>query len=263
MIALVIGGAPSVWAELEAARQLVGSRHHITVAANLAGIHFTGRLDAWATLHPDHLASWQSQRAAAGRNADARTFTPDLTAERWPGSSGLYALQVALFDMGASAAILCGVPMDRQAGHFIHPGAWASTTDYRRAFELALPTVGARTRSFGGWTRDLFGEPTTTWLDAISTARPLGSSAPAGAKPMHTIENTGTADKSFWHTDIETGLRKLAHLAPGDAGPFNIDPNHKAFHDKALKVTEIPEVREPVTKKAPAKAQEPATAPEA
>ena len=263
MIALILGGARTVWADAAAAHELIGDRHRITVAANMAGVHFTSRLDAWASLHPDHLANWQAQRAAAGRNADARTFTPGHTAERWPGSSGLYALQVALFEMGASAAILCGIPMDRQAGHFLHPGAWASTTDYRRAFELALPVIGGRARSLGGWTRDLFGEPTTTWLDAISTARPLGSSAPAGTKPMHHVANRSAADKSFWHTDIENGLRKLAHLAPGDAGPFNIDPNHKAFQDEGLKVSEIPEIREPATKKATPKAQEPATAPEA
>lgn len=245
MIALVLGGASSVWDDLAAAKQLIGSRNNITVAANLAGIHMKGPLDAWATLHPDHLPSWRAQRTAARRNGDARTFTPLQVAERWPGSSGLYAAQVALFEMGAGGAILCGVPMETKAGHFINPGAWASTTDYRRAFELALPVIGGRVRSMDGWTRELFGPPTTAWLEAISTARPLGVSANPARTPMHKVKNTSEGERAFWHTDITTGRRKLARLQPGEEGSFEIDPEHSSIKADGLIVTEVAEPAAP------------------
>lgn len=45
-VALVIGGAPTVWAELESARTLVGSRNALFVATNHAGRLYEGDIDA-------------------------------------------------------------------------------------------------------------------------------------------------------------------------------------------------------------------------
>lgn len=242
MIAIILGGAPSVWTELAKAKALLGARPHIIAAANLAGIHFRGHLDGWATLHAEMIEAWTKER---GERA-ARTFTPvggqniEAVAERWPGSSGLYALQIALFEMGAAGAVLCGVPMETTAGHFANPGPWASVTSYRRAFCQALPEIGGRVRSLGGWTRDLFGAPTPSWLDAISTARPSRPASTA-RRPMFKVENIGQETASFWHTDPLSGLRKLAHVGPGESGTFEIDPRQSAFQREGLTVTEIVE----------------------
>ena len=240
MIAIILGGAPSVWTDLAEAKVLLGARPHIIVAANLAGIQFKGPLDGWATLHAEMIEAWTEERGEPA----ARTFSPiaghhvEVVAERWPGSSGLYALQVALFEMGAASAVLCGVPMETTAGHFANPGPWAAATSYRRAFCQALPEIGGRVRSLGGWTRDLFGAPTPSWLDAISTARPSRPGSTA-RKPMYKVQNTTQEAKSLWHTDPQTGLRKLAHLAPGESGEFDIDPRQGAFQRTGLKATEI------------------------
>lgn len=236
MIALILGGAPSVFSEAEEAAALLG-RRHMVVAANLAGIEWRGQLDGWATLHTDLLPTWAKARAG---NPAGRLFTVETTPERWPGSSGLYALQCALFEMGATGAILCGVPMDSAAGHFSVPGAWAGTDDYRRAFEAALPEIGGRVRSMGGWTQQLFGAPSPAWIDAIDITRPAGISAAPNARTdtMHTVKNGSDSTLSFWHRQ-EDGLQGRVHLAPGESQVFDVDPNASEFAREGVKVTPL------------------------
>lgn len=214
-----------MWPELQDARRLLDGRRHHVVAANLALIHYRGRLDAAATLHPDLLDGWIDQRR---ENKDFRRFTPATTPERWPGSSGLYAAQCALFEMGASGVILCGVPMDTAAGHFTGRDQWEAVTSYRRAFEIALPTIGARVRSMGGWSRELFGPPTEAWVAAIHTAKPLGVSPPSEIKPMFSVKNVSRETKSFWANDAQ-GQRRLHRVEPGKSVEADIDPAQPRF----------------------------------
>jgi hypothetical protein len=243
VIALILGGAPSVWRELAEAQALL-NRRHMVVAANRAGIHWAGKLDGWATLHPDLLAGWGREREG---NKDFRAFIAEahvsspraeVVSERWPGSSGLYALQVALFEMNATAAILCGVPMETTAGHFAKEGAWAGTADYRQAFATALPTVGGRVRSMGGWTAELFGKPTAEWVGAVDNITPLGGSAPPDARNdvMHHVKNGSESTLSFWHRQ-EDGLQGRVHLAPGEAGDFEVDRNAPELQRKGVTIT--------------------------
>jgi hypothetical protein len=176
---------PGCLVEVAAARELLGDRPHLIVAANLAIIHWTGRLDGAASLHPDRLPGWIAAREG---NTDFRIFVPNVGSgiaraealtERWPGSSGLFATQAALGPMNASGAILCGVPMDQDAGHFAHPGPWARVTSYRKAFEAAHKAVGHRIRSMGGWTQDLFGAPDADWLAQGRSWRRAAAPQPA------------------------------------------------------------------------------------
>jgi hypothetical protein len=251
MIALILGGAPSVWADLAEAQALLG-RRHIIVAANLAGIHHKGPLHAWASLHPDLFTEWRAQRkgpAADRYFAPAGPRTPgwaDQVEERWPGSSGLYAAQVSLLEMGASGAVLCGIPMERSAGHFTDPGAaWADTADYQRAFASALPEIGGRVRSMGGWTQDMFGRPTTAWIDAIDFIRPLGVTRPQHeARPMHHVKNVSDETQPF-SARGEDGDHLTVRLAPGEAGHFDINPHQGSFQTGALKVTAPSVAQEP------------------
>lgn len=238
MIALIVGGAPNVWPDLSRASGLIWPRRHIVVVANLAGVALADRIDGWATEHADELPRWMAQRKG---NADYRTFTPADVAPRWDGSSGLFALQCALFEMGASAAILCGLPMESRAGHFSVPGPWASTTDYRRAFRAALPEIGGRVRSMSGWTQELLGSPTPTWIDAVATLRPLGASRPQHARtPMHKVENTSKVAQKII-VQSETGGFKHVWLAPGESGDFEIDPKQARYQTGDLKVTDLAE----------------------
>lgn len=240
MIALILGGAPSVFDEAQAAAALL-NRRHLVVAANLAGIHWPGKLDGWVSLHGNLLPKWAEERA--GEPA-GRLFTVAATPERWPGSSGLYALQVALFELGASGAILCGVPLDSEAGHFDRPpGArWEAVGDYRQAFAAALPEIGGRIRSMGGWTANLFGRPTAAWVGAISSSKPAGLTASQQERaPMHRITNTTDETQKFWALD-DQGVSKLYRVAPGKAVEATIDPNQPKFAEGgAFKVTALAE----------------------
>lgn len=268
MIALILGGAPSVFAEAEAAAALIG-RRHMVVAANLAGIHWPGKLDAWASLHSERIGDWRKARIGP---AAARHFVPagihalpwaEKVADRWNASSGGYALQIALFELGATAAILCGVPMESEAGHFTRqPGtSWEGTADYRLGFEAALRECGGRIRSMGGWTSRLYGPPTAEWVGSVENIKPLGASRPQHLRiaEMHTVKNTGKAFAKFWAKD-DTGQLVLHRLAPGESVDAEIDPEQPKFQGGDLKVTEhaAPRPKAPVSKKKAA-ARKPAT----
>lgn len=171
MIALCLGGASSVWEDLERARALIGDAPALVVACNFAGIAYEGRLDAWATLHPEMCAPWRAERASRGLNTDYRFFIHkprrgvlgEVVAQGWYGSSGLYMAQVALQRLGAAGVILCGVPMTPEGRHIHWPGPWPEAERYRPGF-LAAQADGANIRSMSGWTAEMIGAPTAAWL---------------------------------------------------------------------------------------------------
>lgn len=270
MIALILGGAPSWEREAKAAAALIG-RRHLVVAANLAGIHWRGRLDAHCSLHPERMAEWTADRKARRYPAAARHFVPggvhalpwaEKAADRWNASSGGYALQCALFEIGATAAILCGVPMDAEAGHFTRPpgASWEGTADYRRGFEGALRECGGRIRSMGGWTANLFGQPTAEWVRSVENIKPVGATAAQHLRitEMHRITNTGKGAAKFWARDAR-GELVLHRLAPGESTEAEIDPEQPKFQGGGLSVkalsTPTTKAKAAPKKKAPAKAK--------
>lgn len=169
MIAAVLGGARGVWAELAELEQLLGHRPALIVGTNDAGVIYPGRLNAWATLHHERFNEWKRRRVG---NQDYRAFihaphpgvTGEVVPDRWAGSSGLYAAQVALSHLGAGHVVLCGVPLDSGAAHFFNSASWTDADIFRRGFEAALPVIRDTVRSMSGWTRDLLGAPDAQWL---------------------------------------------------------------------------------------------------
>ena len=149
------------------------------MACNFAGRDYPGRLDAWVTLHPELVGKWERERERAGRNTDYRLFaytakhgcSPEIVRERWRGSSGLYTAQIALEVLGCTGAILCGTPMERDAGHFVRPGPWCDVERYRSGFRAAAAECGNQIRSVSGWTAELFGRPDEAWLTERATAQ--------------------------------------------------------------------------------------------
>lgn len=171
LVALCLGGAPAVWSDLAAARDLTRNTSTLVIACNFTAALYDGRLDALVTLHPERVPAWRQEREAAGRNTNFRTFihephraVPDaeIVPHGWYGSSGLYMAQVALQAMGCTGAILCGVPMDDEAGH-IHWGKWPHSHRYRDGF-LKARADGAPIRSMSGWSAEIFGRPDADWL---------------------------------------------------------------------------------------------------
>lgn len=174
-VALVIGGSPTVWSELEQARALVGDRDALIVATNHAGRLYEGDIDAWVTLHPELFAPWREERAEKALNTDYRSLVYDgrkkvpdteIYRQRWNGSSGLFAAQLAIDVLGCAGVILCGVPLEREAGHFHAPGLWHMADHYRDGMRQAK-AEGAPIRSMSGWTADLFGRPDEEWPSSL------------------------------------------------------------------------------------------------
>lgn len=175
MIALVIGGAPTVWEELEAAKALVGDRAHVVIATNHAGRFYEGHIDAWATLHPECFEGWRRDRGERGLNTDYRALVfirrqrlhgTEAYPQTWGQSSGLFAAELALSVMNCRAVTLCGVPLDTKAGHFHNPGDWPIADRYRQA-ALEVKAQGLPVRSMGGWTAEVLGRPDAAWIKSL------------------------------------------------------------------------------------------------
>jgi hypothetical protein len=174
-IALVLGSASTVWADVERALGL-GS-YDVVLACNDMGAAWPGRLDAHVSLHSNHFGIWLARRRALGHpparrvvgSAAAFASTPrlpdgitDHVEHRFPGqtttgSSGLFAVKFALDDLGCERAVVCGMPLQTAAGHFHNHAPWTSAEVYQAGWREARPHLAGRVRSLGGWTAELLG----------------------------------------------------------------------------------------------------------
>jgi hypothetical protein len=177
-VALVLGAADCLEADLARARTLIDPADCLIVACNDAGFLWPGRLDAWVTMHPEQLAGRVAERERRGHPGGFATWTrpyPFGMEERerlcdhvigapWTGgSSGLLTLGVALDPYRVRAALLCGMPMDERQ-HAVTGREWLIAPKYREGWTLALGRIHADARSFSGWTAELLGEPDAEWL---------------------------------------------------------------------------------------------------
>ena len=182
-VALVIGGARDTWPEVERAfREFSVDR---IVAINQAVADYVGYIDAAVSLHPVKLQGWLDSRSRARatgafsighivsfKDHDGLIKYPvtDVVPYLWwgmtkSGSSGLYAVKVAMKLLGANKIILAGVPMD--AGpHYYNGRPWGVPMDFREGWEQAMPYIKDTVRSYSGWTKELLGEPTQEWISA-------------------------------------------------------------------------------------------------
>lgn len=180
----MIGGSARVWKDIEAALEITEADG--VVAANDVAAAWPGKLDAFVSLHGEKMGMWTERRRRAGFPDPERTFAhdtlksgvlkvPDCITDFTPwrfngqedsGSSGLFALKVALIDLGFDKAVLCGVPLEAASGHFFDLQPWGGAEAHRRGWRQALPAIRDRARSMSGWTQELLGEPTTEWLAA-------------------------------------------------------------------------------------------------
>jgi len=181
-VALVLGGGNTVWDDFSAALDL--GEFGGTVACNDAGVAYPGRLDAWVSLHAMSFKVWTARRAKQGlpphRKLVAHDLSPterryapacvtDYSDHRFPGqvhggSSGLFALKVALIDLGFDKAVLCGVPMTTEAAHFFDDRPWTGAGAHKTGWREAMPQIKDRARSMSGWTMEQLGAPDAAWL---------------------------------------------------------------------------------------------------
>ena len=160
---LILGGAKCVWSDLEQAESLC--EFDAVMAVNDVGKDYPGRLDYWVTLHPEKLSLWRSERPG---NADYEVWSHkggdgiDHALACDTGGSGLFAIDVGL-DQGFTRVVLAGMPMSNQA-HYFDDAPWGAVLQFLPAWENALERLAPYVRSFSGWTREKFGEPTREWL---------------------------------------------------------------------------------------------------
>lgn len=166
---MILGGAISVWDEYARVAPEIG--RHAAIVVNDAGTLFPEPVLAWATLHPEKLGLWRRRRqgpkpfytVSPDRHHDDGGIT-HLVREKWGGSSGLYAVQIAIELFGFDRIVLCGVPITGSAGHIRGVDHWDYEHSYQSGWLRAHPHIGDRVRSCSGWTRGLLGPPDRSWL---------------------------------------------------------------------------------------------------
>lgn len=175
----MLGGGACVWSDVGAALDL--GEFDGVVACNDVGAAWPGPLDAWVSLHTGKMVLWGERRARAGhepakaiygqtqprgRAAPMASHTVEFKfpGQSHTGSSGLFALKVALIDLGFDKAVLCGVPMEHSERHFFDIKPWRGALSHRQGWKEALPVIRDRARSMSGWTREILGAPDEEWL---------------------------------------------------------------------------------------------------
>lgn len=209
MRALILGSGYCLWDDVEEVERLVGREWDgLVIACNDAGVLWPRFLDHWVTMHPEQYRLWPNTKvglreewAAAGRAPEAyddwaqtrpgwveqramlghpdgfvrwARRNPDMVdriVQTWGGgSSGLLAVATAE-KLGATHAILCGMPMDRTPHvndhHKCGSDPWMAADNHWRAWvrSKARRRMETWVRSMNGRTREHLGAPTLDWLD--------------------------------------------------------------------------------------------------
>lgn len=170
---LILGAAASLWSDLAA----LGDWSGPVMAVNRAGAFYPGRLDHWVSLHPEQFDGFIDERRTRGPLFDGLTWSLDaadgvridrvVTDLELSGSSGLFAVRIALHRLGHDRVVLAGMPMD-DSPHFYDAGrrSGPSFVPYRLEWRrVARDEFAGRVRSLSGWTADLLGRPDPAWLE--------------------------------------------------------------------------------------------------
>lgn len=175
-VGLIIGSARCLSVDLEAA--LRWFKPKVIIGINESGRDYPGHVDHWVSMHPEKMGCWIDERIRAGRPAPGTVWSPNnrnhpewtgpmIKAESWGGSSGLFGIVVGLKGAKLTRLVLAGVPMDALQGHYHRPkeGRWLECDAYKAMWQRHLPKFKDHVRSMSGWTRDLLGAPTESWLN--------------------------------------------------------------------------------------------------
>ena len=171
--ALILGGASSVWEDSGEALDLF--RPDLTIAVNDMIGAWAGHLDIATTLHPEFLHRWLNERRRNGFN-EPQTWAHkasgpngkveariDRTTDDWAGSSGLFAVKIAL-ECGCDRIVLAGVPMSADGAHFFDAAKWKEANAYHKAWLKHQSELAPFVRSMSGQTMTWFGAPDASWL---------------------------------------------------------------------------------------------------
>lgn len=170
-VAIVLCGGGDPFAEYAQAVELCqkNDRKFLTIAGNDMISEFGSHIDHAATLHPDKLAMWLGARMTKGLPAPGKIWShrpfPNVTnwTRDWAGSTGLFCVKVAR-EIGHTHVILCGVHMTVEGNHFVRKTRWDAANGFIRGWTGRLVELKGYVRSYGGWTREVFGVPDDEWI---------------------------------------------------------------------------------------------------
>lgn len=184
---LILGGANCVFSDAKAALELGEFDGVITI--NDVTADWKGPVLAAVTLHGDKWVLWLQRRRNHGYPAPERVYVhanlkrsvvkkPEAITHSlehlWPGqvdsgSSGLFAVKVAMDEYQADRIVLCGVPMTAEGRHYFNSRPWGGAANHRRGWNQTLPRLQGRVKSMSGWTQKMLGAPTVEWLSKEDT----------------------------------------------------------------------------------------------
>ena len=180
MRALCLGSAACKDDDLKRARGLGISVEYgwTLIAVNHAARDWPGELPHRASYHPNLFSRGRSRARAARFPAGRKALDGNTAAHpaehghhirrQLGGSSGLLAVTVAKH-LGATAAVCCGILLDRLQGHYDSPEKpWRDASNYRHGWTNHKDSGDlANVKSMSGWTAELLGEPDRAWVDRI------------------------------------------------------------------------------------------------
>lgn len=175
-IALVIGGAQCVWNDIKSALNLF--KPDLVIAINDIGVEWPQNLDHWVSYHSDQLLKWVDKRKELGLPPAKQLWTgpayprgvvPSVMKSLpcYGGSSGFLAVTLGV-EIEHCKVILAGVPMDPAMPHFnqkFKGAPWIDGRNYQKHWLENQNKLKDDVRSFSGYTRQLFGEPTKEWIE--------------------------------------------------------------------------------------------------
>lgn len=178
-IGIVLGGAESVWAELELAQELCrenGVKPKYLCCNDMIE-HFSKDCVV-TTLHADKLPTWLANRAIKGMSPPEAVWvcTKEYKAKRGGtifatnfmddlgGSVGLFACRVAITYYGLRV-ILCGVPLTEEGRHFVRGTPWKDVSTFERRWHPHIQgLLKGKVRSYSGKTKEWFGAPDVAYV---------------------------------------------------------------------------------------------------
>jgi len=169
-VAVVVGGAESVWAEVELAKALCKEANRTPeffIINDMIAV-FPGEARA-ITLHPAKLQQWLDQRRNTKYPEPTQVWCHSLNrlvtnhTLDWGGSSGLFSIKIAR-EEDFKKILLCGVPMTVQDNHFVRHQRWNACTAFQEPWKVHLHEIKPYVRSFSGWTAEQLGKPTVEFL---------------------------------------------------------------------------------------------------
>ena len=156
-VAIVVGGGPNVIEEMATAMDMYPDREFFIINDMIPRFKFGDYIAI--TLHPSKLGAWLEMNHTPPKRVWAHRAFRGVTnvTEDWMGSSGLFAIKVAM-QLGYEKIVLCGVPMTDEK-HFVRGEAWTAVAAFKKAWLAHKDEIAPFVSSFSGWTAEMFGRP--------------------------------------------------------------------------------------------------------